>query len=138
VKKFHEIHLPNSISAISELNDCIENLAELWNIGQKPLFDLTLAVEELVSNTINYGYRDGNEHIIDITVELHDDVVTITIADDGIQFNPFDAETPNVDDPPEKRKIGGLGIHLVRNLMDSVSYEHRDGKNVITIKKSIR
>jgi anti-sigma regulatory factor (Ser/Thr protein kinase) len=81
-----------------------------------------LVFNELLNNTISYAYLDEQEHEITIRVELGGDRLTITVSDDGIPFNPFQAAAPDTSLSIEERDIGRLGIHLVRNVMDDVSY----------------
>ena len=84
-----------------------------------------------------YAYSDEDEHNIEIKVELSGDRLTVSITDDGIPFNPFGVETPDTKLSLEERKTGGLGIHLVRKVMDKVSYQRRIDKNVITLVKDM-
>jgi len=67
---------------------------------------------------------------------LHDDSISIQIRDEGRAFDPLMVPEPNVNQPVEQRKIGGLGIHLVKKLMDSVSYERKNNENIVTLRKS--
>ena len=89
--------------------------------------------DELLTNIISYAYEDDREHNIGIKVELSADQLKVSMVDDGIPFNPLGVETPNTALPLEEREIGGLGIHLVRKMMDKVSYRRRIDKNVITV-----
>jgi anti-sigma regulatory factor (Ser/Thr protein kinase) len=93
--------------------------------------------DELLGNIINYAYTDEQEHTIEVRVEFFGDRLTVTIEDDGIPFNPLEKDTPDTELPLEERKIGGLGIHLVRNMMDKVSYQRRITKNRLTLVKNI-
>ena len=80
-------------------------------------------------------YGDGEEHEFEIRFELSSDRLSVTIADDGVPFNPFANFPPDTALPVEKREIGGLGIHLVRNVMDEVSYNRRTDRNVVILVK---
>ena len=80
---------------------------------------------------------DVDEHLIEIQVELLKKRLTIQITDDGIAFNPFEQEEPDTDQPLQERQVGGLGIHLVRKLMDEVHYERRADKNVVRLTKGL-
>ena len=118
------------------IHDCLERLAEEWNIPPKPVFDITLTAEELVSNVINYGYEDTSNLIV-LTFSLDDDVLRVLIEDGGNAFNPLDMPSPDIHAPVEDRKIGGLGIHLAKTLMDSFAYERKGGRNRVTITRRI-
>lgn len=101
------------------------------------VFKVNLVLEEIVINVINYGH-DGGQHAVDILLVTDDDALTIDILDDGRPFDPLhDAPQPDVDAELEDRKIGGLGIHIVRKLMDDVRYSRENGKNRLTMVKSI-
>ncbi len=127
----------NDISELNRLNSHLEQLAEDWNIPEKPLFQINLAVDELVTNIINYGY-EGGQHKIILIFSLKDDAVTIQIQDQGKAFNPLTTPEPDISEPTEKRKIGGLGIHLTKTLMDSIEYERIDDSNIVMLIKKIR
>ena len=132
----HTLEIENDLSELDRIHDCLERLAEEWNIPPKPVFDITLTVEELVSNVINYGYEDtGN--LIMLTFSLNDDVLSILIEDEGKAFNPLDMPAPDINAPVEERKIGGLGIHLAKTLMDSFAYERKGDRNHVTLTRRI-
>jgi anti-sigma regulatory factor (Ser/Thr protein kinase) len=88
-------------------------------------------------NIISYGYVDKARHEIGIKVSLTHDAVVIVIMDDGLPFNPFTREEPDTELSIEERGIGGLGIHLVKNVMDEAYYKRHVDRNVITIVKYI-
>jgi sigma-B regulation protein RsbU (phosphoserine phosphatase) len=92
---------------------------------------LKIVLDELISNIINYGYADDAEHEIEICLELVGHRLVVTIADDGVPFNPLTVKPPDTSAPLSEREIGGLGIHLVRNLVDEISYRRRVDKNTI-------
>ncbi len=93
--------------------------------------------EELLNNIVTYAYSDDDEHAIEVRMGLAGKRLTVTITDDGVPFNPLSAEAPDLDAPLEEREIGGLGIHLVRSLIDDVTYQRRIGKNVMTLMQQL-
>ena len=100
-------------------------------------FKVNLALEEVVINVMNYGHEDGL-HEIDIILTTEEDSLTIEIVDDGRPFDPLhDAPIPDVNAELEDRNIGGLGIHLVRKMMDDVRYRREEGKNHLTLVTSL-
>lgn len=101
-------------------------------------FTLRLVLEELVVNVVNYAYGEGGDGPLDITVENRDNAIVITLTDQGVPFNPLEQEAPDTDLPPEDRPIGGLGIFLVREMMDNVSYRYEDGRNILTVGKGLK
>ena len=101
------------------------------------VFKVNLALEEIVINVMNYGHDDGL-HEIEISLIADENALTIEIVDDGRPFDPLnDAPKPNVNTELEDRNIGGLGIHLVRKMMDDVRYRREKGKNHMTLVTSI-
>ncbi|NKB57137.1 MAG: ATP-binding protein [Alphaproteobacteria bacterium] len=98
---------------------------------------LTLVLEELLTNVIAYGYDDDAEHKIDAYVALTDGVLTAVFEDDGRPFNPYEAQKPVMTGPLEKRTVGGLGIHLILTIMDTVDYERIDDRNRTTMTMAV-
>ena len=99
---------------------------------------IDVAVEELFVNIAGYAYGQG-EGIAVVQVTVHEDPlsVEITFIDNGVQYDPLAKEDPDVTLSAKERKKGGLGIFMVKNTMDDVSYEYKDGKNILTIKKNL-
>ena len=96
---------------------------------------VSLSLDELVTNIISYGYGDSREHTIEATL-LHDEHhVTVRLIDDARPFNPIAKSEVDVSTSLDEKPIGGLGIHLVKNLMDDICYERVDEKNVLTLRK---
>ena len=95
--------------------------------------NINLALEELISNIIFYGYEDHNEHLIYVHFAIEDGYLITVIEDDGKAFNPL--ERPEVDTSTllDDKPIGGLGIHFVKNLMDDLKYERVADKNTLTL-----
>lgn len=104
--------------------------------GVRRTFDM--AFDELLNNIVSYGYTDGGSHWIDLEIRLAGDLLEATIRDDAQPFDPFARAAPDTDLDVEEREIGGLGIHLVSKMMDSATYERRDGRNVVMIAKRWR
>lgn len=96
-----------------------------------------VALDEILSNTVRSGFPPGRAGHIDIRFDLADGALDLLIVDDGIPFDPLGRADPDTGAPLEARPVGGLGIYLVRRLMDSVEYEHRDGKNRLRLRKAI-
>ena len=96
-----------------------------------------LTIEELVTNCVKYGYDDANEHVIEIELSLSPAELVLTVTDDGHPFNPLELPEPDTNLPVEDRAVGGLGIHLLRKMSDRMEYVRTDGKNRLTIHKSL-
>lgn len=126
-------------STLEELGALMEDCRSFLEDADAPgdvIFAVELALEEMITNTIKYGYRDQDQHLIDIKIHLSDGRVDIEIRDEGHPFDPFSQEEPDTSLPPEERPIGGLGIHLVKNMLDDCVYAREDGKNIIRVAKT--
>jgi serine/threonine-protein kinase RsbW len=131
-----ELNLANQVSELEKLTGALEEVSERWGIPPKVLMHLNLALEELFTNVVFYGHQDEGQHDIHIEIGRNDHVLSVVVSDDAPEFNPFEHEDDSrVDKPLEERKIGGLGIHFVKTVMDSVDYARRDGKNIVTLTK---
>ena len=99
---------------------------------------IDIAVEEVFVNIAHYAYNPEVGKAT-IRVEIIDDPLSIvmTFMDNGIPYDPLAKEDPDVTLPPEERKIGGLGVYMVKESMDDVKYEYRNGQNILTLRKSI-
>ncbi len=131
------ITIVNQVEQLEELAGILETVSEEWDIPMKVSLNLNLVLEELITNIIFYGYDDKNEHLIYIRLYKKDNEIEIQIEDDGKEFNPLLVAEPDIDESIENRKIGGLGIHFVRKIMDSMNYRRSDGKNILTLTKNI-
>lgn len=106
-------------------------------LGQETVNDLTLILEEIISNVILHGYDDPAVHDIEIAITINGNLVRMTVVDDGKPFNPTTAEQPNLDVPLEERDDGGMGIYLVKRISNDMAYARRTDKNILTIIKKI-
>ncbi len=93
-----------------------------------------LVLEELITNTIKYGYEDAGQHSIAVDLFLEPSQVVLRLADDGRPFNPLDLPAPQTDGALEDRRVGGLGIHLVRSLAANMSYRREADRNLVEVR----
>jgi sigma-B regulation protein RsbU (phosphoserine phosphatase) len=131
------IRISNDLAEIDTVNDALADFAQENSIDNSVIQKIKLAFDELLNNTISYGYKDENEHFIEVGVDLLEGRLRVTIEDDAIPFNPLSEERPNTELGIDEREIGGLGIHLVREMMDEVTYKRGIDKNQITLIKYI-
>jgi serine/threonine-protein kinase RsbW len=131
------LRLRNDYSELTAVSEATTGFLEENGIGPEVVFAANLAIEELVTNIIKYGYDDQDVHEIHVHLAKHPDHLAICICDDGHPFNPFDQPTPDTSLPAEERDIGGLGIHFVRNMLDSCEHKHHEGKNIVTVTKKL-
>ncbi len=120
---------------LAGVQNAIEEFAQGQNWEPDVVFHISLVVEEIVLNVVNHG-SDGDEGKIRIEISSNAESVRLDIIDDGRPFNPLvDAPVPDVESSIEERAVGGLGIHLIRTMVDEISYLLDDEKNHLTIVK---
>ena len=130
--------LDNDQSEIEKLSRLVEAFGEVHGLPRQAIFSVNLALDEVVTNIIRYAYNDnGLPHPIVVRLAFEEGVLAAQVEDDGRAFNPLEAPAPDIDATIEERPIGGLGIHLVRSMMDSVEYRRDDGRNVFIMKKRL-
>jgi anti-sigma regulatory factor (Ser/Thr protein kinase) len=132
------IQIPADVREIERLNRLVRQFGELHDVPSRTLYSVNLALDELVTNVILYGYEDASGKEVTIKLVSTKGELIASVADGAKQFNPLEVAAPNLNAPLEERQLGGLGIHLVRSLMDHVSYAREDDKNVLTIRKRLR
>lgn len=101
------------------------------------VYAVRLSCEEIIVNIISYAYPTGTEGYIWLNVTVENEELCIEIHDGGIPFNPVKKYDPDISQELEKREIGGLGIYLVRQMMDDVEYKYEEGKNKLMLKKRL-
>lgn len=131
------IVLANEISEISRLGDFIEDIGNEFSLAPDVIFNLNLVLEEAVVNIINYAYPKEEHEFIYLSAKMHDGSIVIVLTDTGKEFDPTMAPEADVTLSADDRQIGGLGIFLIRQIMNEVRYERIDGKNVLTLEKKL-
>ena len=129
--------LHNDIRQISRLPGFLDEVTREMDIAPGVTAQLNLAIEEAVVNVISYAYPKGTCGTVDIDARREGNSLAFIISDSGTAFDPTAREAIDISAGVDERPIGGLGIHLIREIMDQVSYERRDGKNYLTITKKI-
>jgi serine/threonine-protein kinase RsbW len=127
----------NDFDELSAVAAATAQFLKTNNISSEVVFAANLAIEEIVTNTIKYAYSDTLQHEITIGLRLTTSTLEIEICDDGNAFDPFSQPDPDLGLPFGERKIGGLGIHLVRNTLDACTYARRDGRNIVRLTKKL-
>lgn len=133
----YSFELTNKIDELERLGRQLENFGNTAGLTKKCLFQINLAMDELFTNIVTYGYPDEGIHNIQFELSLIDGEVLIRIEDTGVPFDPANADIPEPEAAIENCKVGGLGLHLVRKLMDEIRYERSGAKNITTLKKKI-
>jgi anti-sigma regulatory factor (Ser/Thr protein kinase) len=129
------ITCPNRLAEIGKAAERIEVFGTAHGLSPEIVFKLNLALEEVVVNIISHAYDDEDEHQIAIRVALDGEGVSVRVEDDGRAFNPLDAPTPDLGLGLAERPIGGLGVHIVRSVMDALEYRREDGRNILIMRK---
>ena len=132
------IRFPADVREIERLNQLVRRFGELHEIPSRALYAVNLALDEVVTNVVRYGFEISAGQEVAVRVETTGDDLHSEVVDAGREFNPLDAPLPDLTAALEERALGGLGIHLVRSLMDRVEYRRENAKNVLTMRKRIR
>jgi serine/threonine-protein kinase RsbW/sigma-B regulation protein RsbU (phosphoserine phosphatase) len=130
--------LKNRIDEIARLVEEVDTFGGHAGLSPDLTYRLTLSLDEIVSNVIRHGYSDPGDHVVEVRVTVSGGIVTAVIEDDGHPYDPRESPEPDLSLPVEQRGPGGLGIYLVKQMMDSIDYQRRDGRNVLTVTASRR
>jgi len=131
------VSFKNQLVEIERLGQVVTEFAQRQHWSSQVLFEVNVSLEEILANVISYAYEDDKEHAIILRLSFANGEMTAQVKDDGRPFNPLEVAEPDIDQPIEERKVGGLGIYLVRKFMTDLAYERREGKNRLTLKKKI-
>lgn len=128
----------NDRSEIHRLAGLAERFGQAQQLSEDDVLAINLVLDEVVTNVIDHGF-DGidGEPEIRLTMTLEGSDLTIRVEDNGKAFDPLQAAPPDLDLPLEDRPVGGLGIHIVRSVMNTVEYDRRGGRNLLTMHKTI-
>ena len=127
--------LRNDISELNKLVAFLELLEEEWNLPPAVVPPVNLALEEALSNVIFYAFEKDSENEISLDVKLEGTVMTMVLSDEGKPYDPTQREDPDINLPAEDRPVGGLGIFLIRQIMNEVTYNRVGNKNQLTMVK---
>jgi anti-sigma regulatory factor (Ser/Thr protein kinase) len=130
--------LENRRSEVARLTEAVDHFAKDAGINEEDLHDVHLILDELVINVIKYAFRDAKPHTFDVRLELDGRRITMTVEDDGREFDPTKAPAPDLAIPIDERPVGGLGLHIVRTLADNLSYRRSGGRNIITVVRTLQ
>ena len=130
-----ELTLLNRRSEIARLQDRLEAFALQHGLPPKVLHEVQLALEEHLTNVVNYAFKDRGEHQIKVCVQLRNSELRIDVEDDGVPFDPLKHQAPDLSLPIEEKPVGGLGIHMMRKSMDRLEYRRASGRNILVMTK---
>jgi anti-sigma regulatory factor (Ser/Thr protein kinase) len=133
-----ELQIFNELTELRRMSAWLHSACASMALSESIRSNLDLCANEAVANIINYAYQDHGRHEIYLRLGLMENqVLCLTIQDDGIAFDPFETLPPTPFDNIENAKIGGLGIHLIRSLMDECNYRRSEDKNIITLSANL-
>ncbi|MBN2068407.1 MAG: ATP-binding protein [Opitutales bacterium] len=129
--------IENKIEVLADFAEAFQREVEPWNLPPALQMNLDLVLEEVLSNIIHYGFSDQQLHWIEIHAVYENGTVMLRISDDGVPFDPTEKAAPDLTQSIEDRPVGGLGIFLVRKLMDQVTYLRENDHNILILEKTI-
>jgi len=121
----------NTLAALPPLVTTVNRFLEQHSIPREAIFRVNLAIEEIVTNIIKYGYDDKAPHAITVFLELFPDSIRLRMEDDGHAFNPLQAPEPDINVALDQRQVGGLGLFLVREIVGRIAYRRENDANIL-------
>lgn len=137
MKMVEKFQISNSLAGLDTLRVNLERIGLAWGLSEKQLFEVNFLIEEICANCIEHTEPDAID-FIGLSLSLENATLLITITDHGPQFDPTKTTDPDVHLPAEKRKVGGLGLYLVKHFADKISYARTDNTNTVYIEKQIK
>ena len=132
-----ELRIKNQISELEKVAQFVEEIGEELGLNMELQMNLNLVMEEMVSNVIFYAYPEGEDAEIELLAKSDGKELTFVLSDQGKEFDPTAKEDADLDVNPADRELGGMGIFIVKNIMNKVTYQRLEGKNLLTMTKGI-
>ncbi|MCS5646493.1 MAG: ATP-binding protein [Candidatus Marinimicrobia bacterium] len=131
------VRITNQRDQVDTVRKFFDDYSKENKLTEKTVHDIQMALDELLTNIVNYGYEDSDEHKIDVRFGINDDAVRVEIIDDSKPYNILEQENPDISLSVEDKPIGGLGIFLIKKLMSNVDYYTKEGKNHLVMTKEL-
>jgi len=131
-----KLTVKNRIEDLLRVNSIFESFATQHEIGGRLRYHLLVSIEEILTNIIKYGFDEPGVHPIHITFRHHLGTIEMEFEDRGREFNPLEIAEPDLETPIEDRQLGGLGIHLVKNMVDLAEYRRDGDRNILLLRKT--
>ncbi len=133
-----ELTIAATVENIGTVTEFVNEQLEALDCPMKAQMQIDIAIDELFGNIAHYAYNpDVGNATVQVEVTEEPLAVIITFIDGGVPYDPLKAADPDITLSAEDRQLGGLGIYMVKKYMDGISYEYRDGKNILSIKKKL-
>ena len=133
-----ELRLKNRMEELERVNRFVEEIGEELGLDMELQMNLNLVIEEMVVNVISYAYPEGKVADIELVAESDGKELTFVLTDSGKEFDPTLKEDTDMSLNPAERDLGGMGIFIVKNIMNEVTYQRLKGKNLLTMTKNIK
>jgi serine/threonine-protein kinase RsbW len=129
------VAIRNEIADLVSVTEAVDRIGAEADIPSKTVMQLQVVLDEVLSNVIKYAWPDGGNHEFYVRINVRDGGIEVTVTDDGRPFNPLDQPPPAPPAGDRRPLPGGVGIHMVRQLVDSLEYVRFDGRNQVTLTK---
>jgi len=129
------LEFTNDLDELENLSRNIEYFCKVNGLSGRNTFELNLVIDEVFTNIVSYGFNDKKEHRIKIDIHIINGELTVRVEDDGAPFDPTASPKTDLNCPIEDRKIGGIGLHIINQIMSSVIYKRVKDKNILVLKK---
>jgi len=137
LKYNYSFELKRNLSELKALCEHLINFGQITGLSKDCLWEMNICLDEAFTNIVSYGFADDMEHLIKFTIGRDNDVLILRVEDDGIPFNPLAQKDPETATDLLNIKVGGLGVHIIKKLMDDICYKRNQGKNKLILKKFI-
>ncbi len=127
------MELSPRLSAIASLAEMIEEFGSSHNIPDTPIFLVNLEIDELMTNYVTYSFRKVRRPRMEVTLRTFRDRLVLVVEDNGPPFNPLESPDPDLTSGIDERRVGGMGLHLVRKYADRIDYRCVDDRNILTL-----
>jgi serine/threonine-protein kinase RsbW/sigma-B regulation protein RsbU (phosphoserine phosphatase) len=133
-----ELTLENRLGAIPDAAAEIRRFCEPLGVSRREISHVNLALDEVLTNVISYGWPQGGSHTVRVALRLEGARLIVEVTDDGVPFDPRAVPEPDLSAPLEERRVGGLGVYFAMTLMDHVDYRRVGDENHLTLIKAIQ
>ncbi|MFH1476336.1 MAG: ATP-binding protein [Verrucomicrobiota bacterium] len=123
----------NTLASLPPLTTAVNHFLDRHTVPHEAIFRVNLAIEEIITNIIKYGYADTGPHMIAVNLALFPETISLQFKDDGHPFDPLRTPEPDTHIPLDQRQVGGLGLHLVRKTANRIVYRRENGANLLEV-----
>lgn len=131
--KIYSAIIVNSLDELARLCHATHEFMSQANIPSSAIYKIDLSLEELLTNVVKYGYDDQIHHNITVSLIISEDKIILTTQDDSREFDPTIVRDIELQEDILNRKVGGVGLHLTRNMVDSITYCRKNGINIVSV-----